>query len=271
MTSRSALALVSVAASLLVACGGSVALPVPSSDASVDVTASDVPVTDRGTVDAPPTDAPTADAPITDAPPADVPADAPLPMDVIVPSDIASRQRVRFLFNQALGGDGGTAWVVTAGWQCGGLAIDGIALGLPFQCLCECPNPGGPALTEAHAVPLASATPYAVEWDARSLVVYTVPYDCSTHGWPGAGIQQERHAVGQPVAAGHYVAHFVVLGALPSGCVANPDGTATCPMHFGGPGFPFGGSYGLCPGGTTLDVPFDLPAAGDVTVPVTVR
>ena len=126
-------------------------------------------------------------------------------------------------------------------------------------------------ITEARRVALAGAAPLEIDWDARTLVTYTIPYDCATHGWPGAGIQQETQAVSQPVAPGHYVAHMVALDGVPTGCVVDGDGTARCPMRFGGPGYPpFTGSYGLCPGGRTLDVPFDLPTSGDVTVPVTV-
>ena len=37
-----------------------------------------------------------------------------------------------------------------------------------------------------------------LDWDGRALATYTTPYDCSTHGWPGQGVQSQLNGVLQP-------------------------------------------------------------------------
>src|SRR5207245_5342941 len=94
---------------------------------------------------------------------------------------------------------------------------------LGFQCLCECANPGSPYVQIWQRIP--SPGSYTATWDARQLVMYSEPYDCSQHGWPGGMVQQQQFGVRQPVGPGRYRISYDVLHELgDAGVYCYPSG-----------------------------------------------
>lgn len=186
------------------------------------------------------------------------------------PTEIASRQRVTFRFSGAA-----TSWVAVAGSACdphafargAGASWTPLMLTAPFVCECECNPPRvTPVATEWRRIDAASRP--SVTWDARALVRYAHPVNCGQR-FPGRGVENFDAFVAQPVAAGHYRVAFAIRDDAPSGC--NVDGaTATCSASPSGSGTGFGSDIALCPSPRTVTVEFDLPATGDIEVPVTV-
>ena len=204
---------------------------------------------------------------------ADVGTDAPRGTCETSPvQDVPSRQSVTFHFAA-----GASGYLVTSGIECSALGIarldpageQNVALGLAFQCVCECPRPPDPHVLAAHSLTSSSGTsPPTLAWDARELVTCTRPWDCNMHGWPGGGIQLVREGAMVPVSEGRYRATFAMLDTLPTGCTTSSDGSVSCPMQFG-PGVPmFPRTYELCPAMRTVSVEFDLPANGSIDVAV---
>lgn len=186
------------------------------------------------------------------------------------PTEIASRQRVTFRFSGA-----SAAWVAVAGSDCdaqsfarstsaGWAALTRTA---PFVCECECNPPRvTPVATEWRRIDAASRP--SVTWDARALVRYAHPVDCGQR-FPGRGVENFDAFVAQPVAAGRYRATFAIRDDAPSGCTVE-GATAMCSAGSSSSGSAFGSDITLCPAPRTVTVDFDLPATGDVEVPVTV-
>ena len=205
--------------------------------------------------------------------PGDIPADAPMgTCPGTLPTGTASRQTVRFHFvpgaAPALQG-----YVATAGFMCSeyglervsGTSTSPVILGLPYQCICECPAPPPAGVATAQAI---GQTETIVTWDAREVHSCSTVVDCGMRGWPGAGFQFEEHAYSEPVAAWRFRATFAVLDpTLPSNCTVGGGGVVTCsqPAPMGSSGV---FAYNVCPGARTMQVDFDLPATGDVDVNV---
>lgn len=206
--------------------------------------------------------------------------DAPITPDA-PPLEIAATTTVRLAVKNGSGAD---RWIATTGTWCEPTAIDRldasgvashVARGLGFECLCECPNPGGPFVQAWRK--LGPGESVTLDWDGRALVTYTTAYDCSTHGWPGQGVQAQLNGALQPTAPGKYRVTIDVASAPPTGC----SQTASLPEwtcsggYPGSPGYP--GStpptiMQLCPAGdgnTTASATFDLPASGAIDVALT--
>lgn len=253
---RSTLSLL-VASLLLVACGAKVDGPAASSgdDAGADAESdADVRVDDEGGA---------KDGAVEDAgaPPVEIASTATAHVKVV---NHGSADR----------------WFATRGYWCNGAEIarmdsagvpHPVARSLGFQCLCECPNPGGPKVAEWRKV--APGGSFTFDWDGRGLVTYTTPYDCSQHGWPGAGATSEVHGVLQPVAPGSYYATVLFRDAPPSGCTQQgAEPLWQCPMGYGS-GFPGSMPPAIaqtCPadGAGTASSAFTLPASGAVDVTI---
>jgi hypothetical protein len=189
--------------------------------------------------------------------------------DAMPPSDIPSRQTVRFMIQNTSPDD---RYVVTGGYYCDAFAISpvgGSALqeNVGFQCLCECPNPGGPTATHYHH--LRSGDGLTLTWDARVLVTYTEPYDCAAHGFPGLPPAMQLLGVHQPMGPGSYSVTIPIAATLPAGCMAiagtdDYDCNATIdPM-----GAPPQAIQLVCPYSAAQTANFDLPPMGDVAVGV---
>jgi hypothetical protein len=142
-----------------------------------------------------------------------------------------------------------------------------LTMGLPFQCLCECPGPPPPTFTTAPIV-RAGGMAVTIDWDARNVATCEQPYDCAMHGWPGVGVISETVAVPLAVDAGHYRVTLAVVDSVPSGCTTGADGAIQCDPR-PGPGGGIG-TYDLCMTSRTVTAEFDVPMAGDVTVPVVI-
>lgn len=200
---------------------------------------------------------------------------------IVVPVEIAATTTVHL---EVKNGSGADRWIATTGTWCEPTAIERIdasgaashvGRGIGFQCLCECPNPGAPIVRAWRK--LGPGESVTVDWDGRALVTYTTPYDCSTHGWPGQGVQAELNGVLQPAAPGKYRATIDVASAPPTGCTQNGTGPEwNCAGGYpGSPGYP--GSLPpaivqLCPAGDgngTASATFDLPASGARSVTLT--
>jgi hypothetical protein len=124
-------------------------------------------------------------------------------------------------------------WVVTQGWFCDawglelGNSASPVPLHLGFQCLCECPNPGEPYVMQLHRVGPGATYDHPVTWDARTLVTCTEPWDCSAHGWPGMGVQQQLVSGGGAAPPAPYRIGVLVEPSVPAHCTASAD-DATC-------------------------------------------
>jgi hypothetical protein len=207
--------------------------------------------------------------------------DAAYDAPTAVPLEMAATTTVHVAVKNGSGAD---RWVATTGSWCEPTSIDRLdasggaahlARALGFQCLCECPNPGGPLVRAWRK--LGAGESLSLDWDGRALVTYTTPYDCSTHGWPGQGVQSQRNGVLQPTTPGKYRVTIDVASAAPTGCTQSGTGPEwSCSGGYpGSPGYP--GSVPpaiaqLCPAGdgnTTASATFDLPAAGAIDVPIT--
>jgi hypothetical protein len=207
--------------------------------------------------------------------------DASYDAPTAVPSEVAATTTVHLEVKNTSGGD---RWIATTGTWCEPTSIERLDPGHPgsashlgrgigFQCLCECPNPGAPFVQAWRK--LGPGESVTLDWDGRALVTYTTPYDCSTHGWPGQGVQAQLNGALQPAAPGTYRATIDVARAVPAGCTQ----TGTLPEWTCSPGYPgYPGSMPpaiaqLCPAGdgnTTASATFDLPAAGTVSVPLAI-
>ncbi len=186
------------------------------------------------------------------------------------PTEIASRQRVTFRFSGA-----STAWVAVTGSACDAQSFarstsagwTPLTLTAPFVCVCECNPPRfTPVATEWRRFDPASLP--SVTWDARALVRYAYNFDCGQR-FTGRSVERFDAFVAQPVAAGRYRATFAIRDDAPSGCAVE-GATATCSADSSGSGSAFGSDHTLCPAPRTVTVEFDLPATGDVEIPVTV-
>lgn len=180
-------------------------------------------------------------------------------------TDVPSTQTVRFRLTGPAG-----SYVVSAGDACSPFEIergahDPVTQGRPYAPLCEGPPPQRPAPRSALAL---DAAPELI-WDARELVATgSGCFDCGS----GSGLTRyQTYSIDalEPVAAGRYRATFAILdavdGALPLGCSAD-GGMAYCAPTWG-MGFG-GGPFTICPASRFVTVELDLPASGDVEVPV---
>ena len=162
-----------------------------------------------------------------------------------------------------LTGPAGT-YIADMGDNCQHLMISGVQLARPTELHCEGPPPPGPSVS--HAVPAQDGVSFG--WAGTSLVGYISScVDCAMRGWTGLGLSPERTWVGQGMPAGTYSAVFVVLDEVSSGCTENMDGALDCYNTIGGVG---GDGTSLCPGGRNVTVEFELPASGELVVPVDV-
>jgi hypothetical protein len=175
--------------------------------------------------------------------------------------DTPSRQTVHFVLHNNTAID---RYVVTSGWYCDPFSISKSAGNLPlnlgFQCLCECPAlPSGEATTYHR---IATGGSYDLSWDARMLIACSVSHDC------GSFTIQEVVGTHQPVGPAFYQVAFGIETALRSSCqpAANPDDYACQPSSTGAP--PAGAIPAICPAGEAAATGFTLPAAGDLTVDV---
>lgn len=208
------------------------------------------------------------DAGVRDSALRDAPAEADPPLEAV-----PSRQTVTFQISNSSGAE---RWVAldTGSQEYSPISCEGYGLmransplhRLPgFQCGCECPNPGSPRYSLKRVPAGGSLT---VTWDARALAARAYAVDCSLQGWPNGGKVTMSRVALRPVEAGPIDATFAVLPAVPADCRAgaSPD-TAEC----GGPSGYAPGMFG--PFAQTcrpapLRVSFVLPAAGDLSVPV---
>jgi hypothetical protein len=186
------------------------------------------------------------------------------------PTALPSRQSVHFTIESQRRG-----WALISADRCGALSVerqnsDGswqpLALGIPYQCGCECPAP--PDLAGLRSL---SSAP-KLTWDARELAVVSTVLNCPTTPGHTQSIPM-LHAFPQPVAAGHYRATAVVFDSLPVACTEQADtGQASC-MDFSQIPYPFPSlsEYKACPGNRTAKAEFDLPVSGDVDVAMLVN
>lgn len=181
-------------------------------------------------------------------------------------SPVESTQTVAFHFT-------GSAFVAVEGHLCEGFTIDEwtgsdwtpLKKQLPFDCGCECPRPADPQVTLYNRVTGVEGPGSTHSWDARALALWTECDDCFDMGF----VERLNSAL-QPLAAGHYRATFAVDNEpAPESCTDLDDGTVQCDANSftDDDVFPWE-TLRLCEGDRTVQVEFDLPASGDVTVEV---
>jgi hypothetical protein len=251
---------------LLAACGGSTEAS-PGAGGSPEAGAADAATPDAGV-------SPEAAADVTTA--SDSGGDAPSSADAATAcgpgASVPSRQTVEVVVTNQAAAD---RYLVTAGTFCDPFSVsfsqqNALPLTLGFQCVCECPNPGPARPATLHR--LAPGESFTLRWNATALTTCTETVDCAAMGWKGLGTASQLVGASAPVGPGPYGVSVGALAAVPQGCFG--DGTTfNCPMSWGGgnPGGPNGippAIQTVCPADAFASVSFELPASGDVSVPV---
>ena len=190
-----------------------------------------------------------------------------------IPQEIPSRQKVTFRVSNG----GSVARYVAAradglfgGPYCSAYGIGqgttNLTLAIPSQCGCECPAPHQPGVTELWRISPGQSKDLV--WDARALATYSTMMKCGTlyPGGPEDPSAKVLHGVWQPVAAGSYQVTLIIKSTVPSSCQEAND-IASCDYwtedQYGA------WSGGICDRTTTVEADFELPAEGDVIVPMT--
>ena len=198
---------------------------------------------------------------------------AGLDATVQIPQEIPSRQEVtfrvtnstsvvRYLATRADGFFGGpfcSPYAISQG-------TTNLTLAIPSQCGCECPQPHQPGITELWS--LSPGQTKDLVWDARALTTYSTMMTCGSlyPGGPAASSVQVLHGVWQPVAAGSYQATLITKTTVPTSC-QETDEIVTCDYWTEDQYGAWLG--GICDRTTAIKADFDLPAEGDVIVPIT--
>ena len=192
---------------------------------------------------------------------------------VQIPQEIPSRQSVTFRVTNstsfvrylAARSDG-----FFGGPYCSSYAISqgttNLTLAIPFQCGCECPQPHQPGITELWSI--SPGQTKDLVWDARALATYSTMMTCGSLSPPGPAFPPARvlHGVWQPVAAGNYQATLITKSTVPTSC-QETNAIVSCDYWTEDQ---YGASLGgICDRTTTVKADFDLPAEGDVIVPIT--
>jgi hypothetical protein len=121
----------------------------------------------------------------------------------------------------------------------------------------QCPNP--PSGTKRVAE-LAPGQSVELSWDARQVSVAQQTAMCNGTPTPYTSV------VASPVEAGSYRVRVAVFSTKPPGCSAN--GACDPPVTTVQEALPYAD---LCSSSAQVEADFELPAEGDVTVPVTIE
>jgi len=176
------------------------------------------------------------------------------------PVEEPSKQIVTFHLTTSAGG---SRWVAFTGMGCTVFSIGRFnptatvqtAQANPCGPCASCPNPPS-GTTAVRAV--TTTTAVDLTWDARETTIVREVASC-----PNGGVGSYDRAFAKPVPPGHYVAHLAVFGALPAACGTN--GICSPPVTTNQMALPYAS---ICTSDAPVDVEFDLPATGNITVPV---
>src|SRR5262249_1800825 len=137
-----------------------------------------------------------------------------------------------------------------------------------FQCLCECPNPGGARVQQFHR--LEPGESMEGPWVAHELELCKQSDDCGANGWPGMGQQDKWVSASRAAAPGPLTARIAFETTLPADCVPSND-QAECEVR-GGWSAAMANSVvaPFCSASQAAEVEFVLPSSGDLTVEVAV-
>ena len=196
--------------------------------------------------------------------------DAPQCVSETPPSGDGVSRTATFIFQGAKEG-----WVISVGEHCAPFEIDRggkrLILDAPYRIECEGPPPPTGAVRRA----LSLAAEPTIVWNGKRSVAYRACADCS--GWgPGPGIVQVMRDTWISAKPGTYTAHFGIYDAIPTHCSCIPKGCqenspdVDLDCWGGSSSGPWGEGGGVtCPMPKHIvSVPFTLPQAGDVRVPV---
>jgi hypothetical protein len=118
-----------------------------------------------------------------------------------------------------------------------------------------CPEPT-PGVLVVHEI--APGDSLDILWDARETTVVPENVSCD-----GTGSVSYDRPIAAPVPAGHYAAHIANFTSSPPAC--NSGGVCEPPVASTQTALPY---TSLCTSDAPVDVEFELPATGDVTVAV---
>jgi hypothetical protein len=178
------------------------------------------------------------------------------------PVEQPSKQTVTFHLTTS---GGGSHWVAFTGMGCTVFSIGRLnptaivqtEQANPCGPCASCPNPPS-GTTVVRAV--TTTTAVDLTWDAREITIVREATSC-----PHGGVASYDHAFAKPVPPGHYSARFAVFGALPAACGTN--GICSPPVTTSQTALPYAS---ICTSDAPVDVEFDLPPTGNITVPVPV-
>lgn len=177
------------------------------------------------------------------------------------PMEEPSRQTVTFHFTTSAA----SRYVPVAALGCGLFSIERrdptssvqTALANPCGPCATCPNPT-PGILVVHELLPGEFTDLL--WDGRETTVVSESVSCG-----GAGSVTYDRPIAMPLPPGRYAARLAAFTSAPPGCdtsgVCNPPVTTTQTA------LPYAS---LCTSEAPIEVEFELPASGDVSVPVSV-
>ena len=173
-----------------------------------------------------------------------------------------SKQTVTFHLTTSAGA---SRWVGFNGMGCSVFSIERrnptaivhTALASPCGPCASCPNPPS-GTTVVRAVTTASSVD--ILWDARETTAVRETVTCGD-----GGFGSYDHAFSKPVPPGRYVARLAAFGSLPASCGTN--GICSPPVTTIEMALPYAS---ICASDAPVEVEFDLPATGNLTVPVSV-
>jgi hypothetical protein len=187
------------------------------------------------------------------------------PTTIEGPQAIPSHQNVIFRVTNSTAA---TSYLGTLGFYCAAYGINqgstSLTMAIGYQCGCECPQPPNPAISQYLVISPQQSKDLV--WDARALTTYSISQSCASWGAPSV-TAAITYGVRQPVGPGSYQVTLTLESVAPAGCTeANEIVTCSFPSYGGGGGSTGGG---ICPSSATVKASFDLPANGDVIVPIT--
>jgi hypothetical protein len=177
------------------------------------------------------------------------------------PMEAPSKQTVTFHLTTSAG----SRYVPVAAMGCGLFSIERrnptsivqTAIANPCGPCAACPNPT-PGVFVVHELVAGDFTD--ILWDARETTVVSESASCG-----GAGSVTYDRPIAMPVPPGHYAARLATFTSAPASC--DPNGVCDPPVTTTQTALPYAS---LCESDATIEVEFELPPMGDVSVPVSV-